>query len=228
MHKTNNLDDNYMGSGKRLRNAIKCYGIENFAKEILHVFDEEWKMKLAEKILVVIDPEISYNLCPGGKGGWGYVNKTRDHKAHNLKIARTRDYSKTDYTNMIIAAKCPKRNQKITETKRRRGTIIVPDNRGSKRSEATRKKMSLKASGKMSSQHGSFWITNGVDSKKIYNNSDIPIGWYKGRKMKKILTLIKTKYKQYAFYDSGDSCPPTSITFTAPSGEKTRHIVLLS
>jgi hypothetical protein len=75
MHKTKNLDDGYIGSGKLLRRAIKKYGLENFSTVILHIFDEEWKMKVAEKILVVLDKEISYNLCPGGKGGWGYINK---------------------------------------------------------------------------------------------------------------------------------------------------------
>ena len=32
-------------------------------------------MNLAEKILVVVDQEVSYNLCHGGHGGFGYINK---------------------------------------------------------------------------------------------------------------------------------------------------------
>jgi group I intron endonuclease len=74
MHKTKKLDDGYMGSGKLIRAAIKKYGVENFTKEILHVFDNEEDMKNKEKELVVLN-EMSYNLCEGGKGGWGYVNK---------------------------------------------------------------------------------------------------------------------------------------------------------
>ena len=76
-HQTKKLDDGYMGSGKHLKRAIEKYGLENFTKEILFQFDNEAEMNAKEAELVTEDfvkENTNYNLCPGGRGGWGYIN----------------------------------------------------------------------------------------------------------------------------------------------------------
>lgn len=71
-HKTNNLDDGYMGSGKYIQNAVKKYGKENFTKEILFQFDTEQEMNDKEAEIVneeFLHRDDTYNLALGGKGG---------------------------------------------------------------------------------------------------------------------------------------------------------------
>jgi len=72
-HKTDNLNDSYMGSGRLIKTAIKKYDIANFSKEILFIFDNADDMYNKERELVsetfVADSK-TYNLKCGGHGGW--------------------------------------------------------------------------------------------------------------------------------------------------------------
>lgn len=86
--------DDYMGSGKMINKAIKKHGLENFKKEILFCFDNESDMNAKEAELVTEEfckEDTNYNLCPGGKGGWGYVNTeiwgVDRRKEHNTKFS---------------------------------------------------------------------------------------------------------------------------------------------
>lgn len=76
-HKTKNIDDDYMGSGKYLLRAIEKHGRDKFTKEILFVFDNAADMYAKEAEIVNDDflaEENTYNLKRGGFGGWDYVN----------------------------------------------------------------------------------------------------------------------------------------------------------
>jgi hypothetical protein len=77
VHKTDNLNDRYMGSGNNIIRAIKKYGKENFKKEYLAIFENEIDMFKMESMLVndeFIKNEYSYNIKNGGLGSWKYVN----------------------------------------------------------------------------------------------------------------------------------------------------------
>lgn len=71
-HRTANLNDRYLGSGKHLRHAIKKYGEENFQFEILHSVSSKEKMFEIERSLVnedLVKDKQTYNLKIGGIGG---------------------------------------------------------------------------------------------------------------------------------------------------------------
>lgn len=71
VHSTSNINDGYMGSGNLIRKAVKKYGLENFSKEILFVFDNR-KDAFAKEMELVDSSTLCdarcYNLSLGG--GW--------------------------------------------------------------------------------------------------------------------------------------------------------------
>jgi group I intron endonuclease len=71
VHSTENINDDYLGSGKYLKRAIKKYGKHNFKKEILYICDTKEECYKIERDLVTetyILNENVYNIKPGGYG----------------------------------------------------------------------------------------------------------------------------------------------------------------
>lgn len=69
IHETYDLDDGYMGSGTILHRAYKKYGLENFKKDILYVFDNKKDMLDKEREIVnedFIKRKDTYNVIVGG------------------------------------------------------------------------------------------------------------------------------------------------------------------
>ena len=73
LHKTKNVNDNYLGSGIAFRSALKKYGAENFEKTILCCALSFEDMCWLEKNVFVnsdwVKREDTYNLIVGGVGG---------------------------------------------------------------------------------------------------------------------------------------------------------------
>lgn len=78
MHSTDNLEDNYIGSGKRLWLSIRKYGKENFSIEILEYFPDRNSLKKRE--IEIVNEELLKNpLCMNLKlGGYGGIS-TPEH-----------------------------------------------------------------------------------------------------------------------------------------------------
>jgi hypothetical protein len=171
-HQTLNLDDDYFGSGKLLKLAIKKHGRENFTKEILHVFDTEDEMNEAEKLLVKTDSS-TYNMCPGGKGGWGYVNELEETREARIRGGyRAIELGKCFH--------CPETKSKCKAYWQTHGHR--PESIEKNRMSHLGKTMPVgHQSGARNSQTGSFWITNGVDNKKT--RGYIPEGYSRGRSL---------------------------------------------
>lgn len=183
-HQTQDLNDGYMGSGKLLKYAIKKYGIENFSKEILHIFETEEEMNAKEKELVILS-EDSYNLCEGGKGGFSYINKRLSKKEREQRAFKTNQTLNLKYgtSRSWQTAAAHKAGIEKLKVLRATGQVKNDNFKNKKHTLETRHKMSLrkkgKGLGKTNSQFGTFWITDGKVNKKCCG--DIPRGFYKGR-----------------------------------------------
>jgi hypothetical protein len=191
-HKTKNLDDGYMGSGKYLKHAQEKYGMENFKKEILFVYDNPEEMYAKEAELVneeFISEENTYNIKVGGFGGFDYINSVMSDE-ERFKISSlgglTRHISEEEMSRRI--------SEGIMDSdKKFNGTLSVSQKYpkspfyGKRHSDSTKKKIGMSVSNKQmkekNSQYGTIWITNGSENKKIKDLSQIPEGWYRGRKI---------------------------------------------
>ena len=195
-HKTVELEDDYMGSGKILTRAIKKYGIENFSKEILAVFNTSEEMFNMESTLVnedFIACNSNYNIKLGGCGGFDHINKIKTkedcHKHAKLGYAANKP-SMTNHKKNVYAGNRSK------ELKR---GIHAPDFvngmsfKGKKHTAETISKMKQSHKGKhvgsKNSNFGNCWIYNLTlkESKSIpldSLNQWLGDGWVKGRKFK--------------------------------------------
>lgn len=194
MHSTSNLDDGYQGSGTILARSIRAHGKENHQTEILEFLPTRKDLKQREAELVneeLINDVMCMNLQLGGGGG--FVNED-----HYNKFAEGR---KEGYKKGLDKQKWLKENDEDWYNHYRKQLSInankqVQEGRcklsfkGRKHSTETKAKMSSSQQGKQSgsknSQYGKCWITNGIESKKIYKGDVIPEGWKLGRVIKKI------------------------------------------
>ena len=128
-HQTENINDNYFGSGLALRNAIKKYGKEHFLKEVLFVFDTEAEMNQKERELITeefVNRSDTYNLGIGGEGGPHFKGKT--HTAESIaKRTKSREGFKLSEES----------RQKISDANRRR---VISDETRQKLAEKARQR----------------------------------------------------------------------------------------
>ena len=131
-HTTSNLNDGYLGSGLRLRHAIKQYGKESFKKEILYVFTTFNEMNQKEIDLVTeeyVKRPDTYNIVLGGNSGVGKNNKGKI--PYNKGITGVVKYSEGTKQKMSNSAKKPKteehkRNISLGKKGRPKATSTCP------------------------------------------------------------------------------------------------------
>jgi len=149
VHSTDNINDDYLGSGKRLQIAIEKYGRDNFISIPMEYFDNVEEAYEEERFLVNekwILNENNYNLALGGWGG-------DRGKIVNYKISKTVkslienglfsdvDYSKIHKENY---KNNPDRKKKLNKSLKKYYSENDRYNKGISPSSETKKKLSNK------------------------------------------------------------------------------------
>jgi len=199
VHVTDNLEDGYLGSGKRLRYSLEKYGKETFKREILAVFDNPSDMFNKEAELVneetLLDP-LCINLKVGGYGGWCLKDASvlwcseiqKKRSPFNKKDWKEQNASKIEEWSTKGLSNGRKKLAKM-----RVEGWVSPGFTGKHHTEDFKKHMSVvmaaAQAGKKNSQYGKRWIHSLVEKRNIKVTSDevqqwLDKGWVLGRKMK--------------------------------------------
>jgi len=193
MHSTDNLDDGYLGSGKRLKYSINKYGKENHKREILEYLPNSKELANREKEIVNLNEiakENCLNLMAGGIGGFISETQQKYRSSCAGKAYAEKLKNNIEFRNRltIVRSNYTKKNWEMG----------VFDNRvncgfsGKKHTSETKKKIGEKnknnSRGDKNSQYGKCWVTNGIDNKLMKKCDIIDLidsKWKLGRIMKK-------------------------------------------
>jgi len=189
MHKTKNIDDGYLGSGKYILNSINKYGKENFKKEILFILNSEDEMILKEKEILTEEflkenEDKIYNINIGGDGSFTFINKNYPRKGVETRAQLIKQNKEYRYNYYSSISKSMKNFYKNNPEK----AIINYSWKDKKHKQETIEKMKLshknKHNGSNNSQYGTCWIYKDNINKKI-KKEDLDLwlqqGWFKGR-----------------------------------------------
>lgn len=181
VHKLSKKNNSYLGSGLRLKLAIKKYGRYAFSRQTLAEFTSAAEAFTHERELLenyLNDPKC-YNIASGGNGGWDHINHSSKKAAISAKGGKTR-WSKVLSDLEIELAK---------EAGRKGGKVSGPTAfKGRKHSNKTKEQMS-KSRKKAKSQKGKqAWVYHEhlrccrrISVLKL--QAFLREGWTKGRKM---------------------------------------------
>ena len=190
MHSTDNLDDGYLGSGKRLWSSIKYHGKENFRKEILQFCIDREELKKIEREIVteeLISEELCMNIQKGGGGRFiDYHHMMKVSKSGNkVFLEKMKD---PVFREKFSKNKSESNRKQYNEGKREKKYFY--DWTGKKHTEESIKKISETKKGtncgEKNSVYGRKWMhkegNNAKMVKKDEINNHLENGWLYGKK----------------------------------------------
>jgi hypothetical protein len=189
MHSTDEMEDDYMGSGKRVRNSIRKHGLEVHIKEILEFHDNRESLREREKEIVnqnLLEDPKCMNLQTGGGGG--FINEKHMKKCGSAGNQKMILLCEDPLYKEEFTKKC--KSSETWKNLHTEGKFSYDNFKGKKHTEESKKMIGIKNSesqkGERNSQFGKIWIKNqklDLDMKisKELLDDYLLSGWERGR-----------------------------------------------
>lgn len=195
VHSTTDLEDGYLGSGKRLSRSVEKYGRENHVREILEFSENREELMKREREIVndeLLENQKCMNLKKGGEGGFTNAD-------HVLKcsIAGKRKFLEKMKNDISFRNKMKEINSEKTKRvwKRkeyREKVLKCLDWNGKKHTDETKRRIGeanqKKQSGSYNSQFEKVWMYRDCENIKVKIEDVerlILEGWKRGRYVEK-------------------------------------------
>lgn len=200
MHSTDNLEDGYMGGGKRIKNSVRKHGKDAHEKEILEFFENREDLVNREIQLVneeLLNDPMCMNIVTGGTGGWDLEIQLMLNKRSNEKQKWLRENDK-EWADIDLRKRRklgsdtfkklwenPESRLKMTEHV---GKTFLNKKHTQETKKIIGEKNSAKQKGILNSQFGKIWVYNDNEkiNKKISSeqlDEYLIGGWIKGMRM---------------------------------------------
>lgn len=187
LHVTEDLNDDYLGSGKLIQAAIKKYGVENFKREYIKLCNSYKEMSELEAEIVnedFVKRSDTYNMKTGGTGSWYHVNSNKEAKSESSSRG-----GKTRSRRDDNPFKDPEWQKNFNSMNNPEIVKSIGAKANSPEAIAKKKetwKLTGRGKGDKNSQFGTCWVThNKLGTKKISKtdlDKFLSLGYTKGRK----------------------------------------------
>ena len=191
MHSTSDLEDGYLGSGRRIWLSILKHGKENHTREILEMLEDRSSLKERERELVneeMLQDPMCMNLMIGGDGGFISVEQQAKRSSAGGLAAKSKlaELHKDPIWKKNRVEAISKAVKLAVLEGRLKTDTFTGKSHSTKTLIQMQKSHKGKHIGSKNSQYGTCWIHNEKQSKKIKRielSDFLMVGWIEGRKL---------------------------------------------
>ncbi len=186
-------DDNYIGSGKLLKRAVKKYGKENFERKTLATADSFDELLQLEEYYIkkfnAVDSEEYYNLVEGGKAGNKELLSKYWSAMSDEERKTARKWNGHFMNNKFDGYDDPTWRENVSKGVKKAWDACTNEERKARGKKVSEKRKELGlAAGKNNPMYGRSavteknlkWYTNGVDNVYVTEGTE-PAGYHRGR-----------------------------------------------